>query len=202
MSIKLTASVVVPIAITDAMLVSSTTLEPATGEAVWDATVSYTVGQVVIRTQTHKRYENLIAGINATTPETVVSPVRWLDIGPTNRWAQFDQKIGTRTTSTGNLTTVLKPGIAEGVALLDLVGRTAVVSAKTATDGTVIYNRTIELDNSSVTSVYDWMFGEIIQRRNVVLTDLPGQYPNIELTVTITSTTGSSVGALDRKSVV
>lgn len=196
MSIALTASVIVPTAITDAMLVSCTTAEPAAGEALWNAATSYTVGQVVTRSTTHKRYENLIAGVNATLPETAVIPKRWLEIGSSNRWSQFDQKIGTATTSTGNLTTVLKPGSAEGLALLDLVGTSVSVSVKTATGGTVIYTKTIDLDGSIVESVYDWMFGERIQKRNAILTDLPGQYPSMELTITVNSTSGAAVGVL------
>jgi len=198
MSIKLTASVIVPTAITDAMLVSCTTAEPAAGEALWVAGTSYTVGQVVTRSTTHKRYENLIAGVDSVLPEVaaLAIPKRWLEIGSSNRWAQFDKKIGTATTSTGNLTTVLKPGPTEGLALLDLVGVSASVTGKTNTGGTVIYTKTIDLDASIVESVYDWMFGERTQKRNVVLTDLPGQYSTIELTVTITSTSGAAVGVL------
>lgn len=198
MTIELTASVIVPTAITDAMLVSCTTTEPAAGEVLWSAATSYTVGQVVTRTTTHKRYECLIAGVDATLPETaaLALPKRWLDLGATNRWSQFDKKIGTATTSTGNLTTVIKPGSVEGLALLDLIGISATVSVKSATGGTVVYSKTIDLDGSMVTSVYDWMFGDRIQKRNVLLADLPGQYPSMELTVTITSTSGAAVGVL------
>ena len=198
MTIELTASVIVPVAITDAMLVSCTTAEPATGETLWNAATSYTVGQVAARTTTHHLYENLIAGVNATLPEnaTTGATPRWLDLGATNRWSQFDQKIGTVTTSTTNLTTVLLPGSAEGLALLDLIGTTATVSVKSATAGSVVYTRTIDLDGSIVESVYDWMFGERIQKRNVILTDLPGQYPSMELTVTVSSTSGAAIGVL------
>lgn len=198
MTFELTASVIVPVAITDAMLVSCTTAEPASGETLWNAATSYTVGQVVARTTTHHLYENLIAGVNATLPEnaTTGATPRWLDLGATNRWSQFDQKIGTVTTSTTNLTTVLLPGSAEGLALLDLVGTSVTVSVKSATAGSVVYTRTIDLDGSIVESVYDWMFGERIQKRNVIMTDLPGQYPSMELTVTVSSTSGAAIGVL------
>ena len=198
MSITSTASVIIPTVITDAMLVSCTTAEPAAGEALWVAGTSYTVGQVVTRSTTHKRYENLIAGVDATLPEVaaLATPKRWFEIGSSNRWAQFDRKIGTATTSTGSLTSVLKPGSAEGLALLDLVGTSVDVSAKTATGGSVIYTKTIDLDGSIVESVYDWMFAERIQKRNAILTDLPGQYPSMELTVTVNSTSGAAVGVL------
>ena len=196
MTIALTASVIVPTVITDATLTSCTTAEPASGETAWSAATSYTVGQVVVRSTTHKRYENLIAGVNATLPELATTGVtpRWLDLGATNRWSQFDKKIGTATSSTGNLTTVLTPGSVEGLALLDLIGRSADISIKAAPGGAVVYTRTVDLDGSMVGGVYDWMFGDYIQKRNVILTDLPGQYPNMEVTVTVNSTTGSAIG--------
>jgi hypothetical protein len=199
MSIEPTASMIVPTAITDAMLVSCTTAEPDAGEVAWNADTSYPVGEVVIRATTHCKYECLIDGVDAALPEVaaLAIPKRWLNIGPTNRWAQFDKKIGTSTPSTGNLTTVIKPGSTEGLALLDLVGVSASISAISAAGGSVVYpTRTIDLDGSIVESVYDWMFGERIQKRNVLLTDLPGQYPNMEVTVTVSSTSGASVGVL------
>lgn len=198
MTIELTACAIVPVNVTDAMLVSCTVGELAPGESAWNAATSYTVGQVVARSTTHHRYENLIAGVDAALPEVaaLAMPKRWLDLGATNRWAQFDKKIGTATTAPGNLTTVIKPGSAEGLALLDLIGIEVVVSGTGATGGPVVYSRTIDLDGSIVESVYDWMFGERIQKRNVLLTDLPGQYPGMELTVTITSTSDSAVGVM------
>ena len=138
MTIALTAVCIVPTVITDAMLVSCTTAEPASGETLWNAATNYTVGTVVARSTTHHLYENLDDGIDATLPEEATGGLtpRWLDLGATNRWSQFDTKIGTATTSTGDLTTVVTPGSAEGLALLDLVGRTADVIVKSATGGT------------------------------------------------------------------
>ena len=196
MTIALTAVCIVPTVITDAMLVSCTTAEPASGETLWNAATNYTVGTVVARSTTHHLYENLDDGIDATLPEEATGGLtpRWLDLGATNRWSQFDTKIGTATTSTGDLTTVVTPGSAEGLALLDLVGRTADVIVKSATGGTVVYSTTIDLDNTVVESVYEWMFNDFVQKRNVLLTDLPGQYPNMEISVTVNSTTGAAIG--------
>lgn len=197
MTIALTAMCIVPTVITDAMLVSCTTAEPAAGETLWNAATNYSVGTVVARTTTHHLYENLIAGIDITLPENATGggTPRWLDLGATNRWRQFDQKIGTATTSTGDLTTVVTPGSAEGLTLLDVIGRMAEFIVKSATGGTVVQTRSIDLDGTVIESFYDWFFAEYVQKRNVVLTDLPGQYPNMEVSVTIYSTTGAACGA-------
>jgi len=196
MTIALTAVCIVPTQITDAMLVSCTTAEPAAGETLWNAATNYSVGTVVARTTTHHLYENLIAGIDITLPENATGggTPRWLDLGATNRWSQFDQKIGTATTSTGDLTTVVTPGSAEGLALLDLIGRSADVIVKSATGGTVVQTRSIDLDGTVIENFYDWFFADYVQKRNVVLTDLPGQYPNMEVSVTVNSTTGAACG--------
>lgn len=182
--------------VTGSGLIYCTTAEPASGETLWNAATSYTVGQVVARTTTHHLYENLIAGVNATLPENATTGVtpRWLDLGATNRWSQFDQKIGTATTSTTSLTTIVKPGLGEGLALLDLIGVTAKISATDAGSGVVIFERTVDLDSTTIESVFDWMFSDRVQKRNVVITDIPAQYPNMVVAVTIESTTGSAIG--------
>lgn len=197
MSTPTISYMIVPTVITDAMLVSCTVAEPASGETEWNAATSYTVGQECIRASVHQRYRCMTAGVSATPPESDTSdPPRWLDIGATNRWAQFDRKVGTKTTGAASVTTVIKPGSAEGLALLDLVGTSVDVTVRETTGGTVVYTRSVDLDGSIVTSIYDWMYGEYVQRMNVVLTDLPGQFPSGEITVTVHSTSGASIGVL------
>ena len=98
--------VVAPLTITDAVLISSSASE--TDYAAWNAGTSYTLGQRVIRTTTHKVYENLIAGTNANLPEN--DSTRWLDCGATNRWKMFDAKVGTSTVLPSPLTWTLAPG--------------------------------------------------------------------------------------------
>lgn len=197
MSIPICAYVIAPTTVTDTVLQSCTVAEPAAGETLWNAGTAYGVGDEAIRTTTHRKYKRLIAGTTAESPETdPADPPNWLDIGATNRWAQFDRKVGTKTTGAASVTTVIKPGSAEGVALLDLVGTSVDVTVRETTGGAVVYTRSIDLDGSIVTSVYDWMYGEYVQRLNVVLTDLPGQFPSGEITVTVHSTSGASIGVL------
>ena len=194
MSIPVTSYMIVPTVITTGMLTSCTVAEPAAGEAAWNAATAYTVGQEAIRATTHRKYKRIVAGTTATEPEN--DTTNWLDIGATNRWSQFDRKVGSKTTGTTSVTTVIKPGSAEGLALLDVVGTSGDVTMRETTGGAVAYARSVSLDGSVVASVYDWMYGEYTQRLNVVLTDLPGQYPSGEITVTVNSTSGGSIGVL------
>ncbi len=191
-----TAKVIIPTAVTDTALKSCTVAEPASGETEWNAATAYTLGQEAIRATLHKKYKRLVAGTTATAPES--DAANWLEIGATNRWAQFDQKIGSRTTvPSGNITAVLELGSIEGVALLDLRGKSVTVTLKQTPGGAVAWTRTQYLDDSRVASVYDWMYGEYRQLYNVIFSDLPGQFPNGELTVTVTgNTSGAAIGAL------
>lgn len=200
--IQLTAKTLVPTAITSAMLVSCTVAEPASGETEWNAATSYTVGDVAVRTTVHKRYKRLIAGTTATPPESDTSdPPVWLDIGATNRWSQFDRKVGTVTSvPSGDLVTVLQPGSVEGIALLELTGTSVrvVMTDRPAGPGAVVVydSGEISLDATPISSVYDWMYAPMQQRLSVVLTDLPGQFPSCEVTVTVRSTSGAACGVL------
>lgn len=191
-----TAKLIVPTPVTDTAIKSCTVAEPASGETEWNAAIAYTVGQEAIRASLHKTYRRKVAGTTATAPEA--DATNWLEIGATNRWKMFDQKIGSRTTSaSADITTVLELGSIEGVALLDLRGESVTVTLKQTPGGAVAYTRTTSLDGTPVSSVYDWMYGEYRQLYNVIFSDLPGQFPNGELTVTVTANaTGAAIGAL------
>lgn len=179
-----------PTIITDAMLTTAPA-EPSAG-MTWNAGTAYAVDALVERTTTHRRYKRKVAGTTATAPES--DTVNWADIGPSNRWAMFDRKVGTITTMTGSLTAVFRPGSVSGISLLELVGRQAVVTMKDAPAGTTVYDRTISLDGTIIGSFFDWFFTDYAQLTDFVLVDLPAQFTNCELTIAITATTTVSCG--------
>lgn len=180
--------IIKPITVTDAMLTSGTVAE--NDHPAWSAATAYAVGDKAIRATTHRIYERLVAGTTATAPES--DSANWLDIGPTNRWAMFDNVVGTVTAAASPLTVVLQPGSVSGLALMELVGREAQVTLKDASGGAVVYDEVIDLDGTIIESFYDWFFAEFEQRTDVVLTDLPGQFTGGELTITVTATSGNA----------
>jgi len=186
--------IIKPTVITDAMLVSSSVPEPDVGEEAWIATKAYTAGNVVIRASTHRKYERKVAGTTATPPEN--DAVNWFDAGPTNRWAMFDRKVGTATTSAGPLTVALRVGPASGLGALELVGRGLKAVLKDATGGTVVYTKTIALDGTVIESVYDWFFADFEQLTDAVMIDIPRHFTNGELTIELTGTSGVEIGVL------
>lgn len=172
--------VIVPTVVTDAMLLSSSA--PETDYAAYAAGTTYALGARVIRTSTHRIYESLAASNLGNTPE--LSPLKWLDIGPTNRWACFDRVIGTATVLAGALTVVLAPQKIDALALLELVGASVTVSITSASvGGAVVYSRSVSLDAAVILDYYDYCFAPIVQQTSVVLTDLP---PYADAVVTIT----------------
>ena len=113
-----------PMAIDDAMLVASSVAEA--DHPQWDAGTTYAKTALVIRQ--HRIWESLVDDNVGADP--TADSAKWLDIGPTNRWAMFDQALGTLTTATGELSvTIQTDGPISGLALLDVTGATVRVEA-------------------------------------------------------------------------
>lgn len=179
---------IAPITINDARFVSSTV--PETDAPAWNAATNYSVGTRVLRTGVHKVFERLLAGTTATAPES--DPVNWLDLGATNRWAMFDQVVGSLTTATTSLTAVIAPGPINAVALIGMNAAQATVTLTDPTDG-VVFNQTVQPDDLSwVDSWYAYFFNDLVRRESVVLFDLP-TYASATLSVTISASAGSQV---------
>lgn len=82
--------VISPIQVTDEVLVYSNV--PENDYSEWSAGTAYSVGQRVRVTSVHRVYEALVA--NTGVDPTVNNGNRWVEVGATNRWRAFDQKIG------------------------------------------------------------------------------------------------------------
>lgn len=186
--INKTMKVIRPTDITDAMLVSSTA--PETDYPAWVPGTTYAIGDKCIRTSTHRIYERITAGAGTVAPE--LDKTNWNDIAPTNRWAMFDNVVGTKTAVTSPLTVVMEPGGVSGVALMELAGRSLSVSMKDKSGGSIVYSRTVSLDGTAITSFFDWFFRPYEQQTSVVFSDLPLQFQTPELTISVTATAGNA----------
>lgn len=164
--------VIRPVSIGDAALVSSEVAE--TDHPEYASGTTYAAGDKVILSSTHRRYES-VAGANiGHSPAT--SPDKWTDIGPTNRWAMFDDSIGTSTTRTGSVMVEIAPGAIDALALIDTEAESADVTMTVG--ATVVYEGSRSFMNSGV-PINNWFvyFFEPIGRKNVaIFLDLPS-YP-------------------------
>jgi len=161
-----TLQLIQPITVTDAVLASSTV--PENDAVEWSSTATYALGARVMRATTHRLYENLTAANVGNDPAGVSG--QWLDVGPTNRWAMFDEALGTSTASVNSIQVVLNADAANAVALLDVVAASVRVRATG-------YDRTTDAGAGAITFL-----------------DLPANAGTV--TVTIAGTGPVSVGTL------
>lgn len=184
--------VITPLEINDARLTSSTIAEPDAGETAWNAATSYVLGDVVIRTTTHKKYENILAGVDAGVPES--TPTRWIEIGATNRWAMFDTLRNTQSIKASPVTIVLTPGArVDSIGLLSLDAETFTITAVVGAE--TVYSHSQELNTREVLNWYYYYFAEYSNIPNVVLFDIP-PYSNAVITITLTSVSDVKAGAI------
>ena len=184
--------VITPIEITDAILTSSTIAEPDTGESAWNAATSYVLGDVVIRTTTHKKYENILAGIDAGVPES--TPLRWVEVGSTNRYAMFDTLRNTQSIKASPVTVVLTPN-----ARIDSLGLLSVdadsVHIVVTNGAETVYEVTRSLGSHDVYDWYSYYFAPFKKIPNLVFFDIP-PYSTSVITLTFTSVSAIKIGAI------
>lgn len=185
--------VIPPVKITDAMLIASNAPEPSVSGVLWDAGTNYSVGAVVVRSTTHRRYKNAIAGVNATPPEN--APTRWLDDGPSNRWAMFDNNRSAPTVLASPLIVTVQPGArADSVAMFGLVADTAQIDVSLL--GVPVYSATIDLASRPIADWYEHFFAPFRQKPSVLRTNIPPNTAN-RITITLTKAVGNvQIGAM------
>jgi len=141
---------------TDAQIVSTNVVESA--DVTWSAASTYALAATV--KYNHIRYESLQAANLNHLPDAVNS-TWWLELGPTNLWAVFDSQTSTKTTATtSTMTYRIKPGgIFNSVAVIGVTGASNVtVNIYAGAGGTPIWTITKSLDNTFISSWYQWLF--------------------------------------------
>ena len=155
-----------PVTLGDAHLVASDVTED--DYTAWAVDNVYTIGARVLRAPSHRIYESAADGNTGNDP--LGASGLWIDIGPTNRWAMFDQALGTSTLRNGGMVVTIDAGAVHAVALLDVVGATVRVQ-------TTGYDQTQAVGPGAITFL-----------------DLPGV--DADLVVTVTGVGETSVGTL------
>ena len=182
--------VLIPFAVLDANLISTSIAE--NDFAVWDSATSYSVGDKVISTVTHRIYEALQASTAVDPTTDVADPPFWLNIGATNRWKAFDKTISDPVTVANGVTSIVYElgafGIpSNSVTLFGLKGRVASVVVDDATDGEV-YNREISLiDNALVNDWFNYFFQPARVKTEAIFESIP-PYANADYTITVEDT--------------
>ena len=156
----------------------------------------YKVDDRAIKISTHKLYQCTLE--TADDPEIGVNkiPQTWVEVGPTNKWAIFDDKKSTPTVSSSPYTIQLVPGVAvDSMAATNISGATEVQIIATSASAGEVYNRTIQLlDIDSVTDFYNYFFYELEYVNEFTIIDIP-IYNDLTIDITFTGSE-VSVGRL------
>ena len=145
-----------PFVVGDAALIASSAAENDHPE--WSPATTYPLGARVVRATAHRIYESAAAANVGNDPAAATG--KWVDIGPTNRWAMFDQALGSVTSAAGSITVTISAGKVDAVALLDVVAATVRVQAPG-------YDRTLSASTGTATFL-----------------DLPGGSGQVTVTIT------------------
>lgn len=155
-----------PVPIADAHLVASNVAEDE--YPAWAAGNVYVKGARVLFPPSHRVFESAADSNTGNSP--LGASGLWIDIAPTNRWAMFDEALGTSTVRDGGMAVTIAAGAVDAVALLDVVGATVRVQ-------TTGYDQTQAVGPGAITFL-----------------DLPGSADDVIITVTGEGET--SVGTL------
>lgn len=185
-------SVLAPVAITGAMIVSSTV--PETDHAVYNPATAYALGERCISTVTHRIYESVSQSPNSGhDPTNLINQFGavpwWVDQGPTNRWALFDAFVSTQCSSASPLTVVLRPGSFNAIALFGLDADTLNITVLDAPGGNVIYSHSDDLEASSPADFYEYFFDRFKPQTDFIATGLEA-FNAAQITITLTKVTG------------
>jgi hypothetical protein len=177
-----------PIEVDASILTSSDIAEPDAGETAWATSTGYVVGDIRIRTATHRKYRCLVAHTSpASTPTPENDTTKWEDIGGTNKYAMFDATYQTQSTRADSLSFVLTPGeLVNAAAFLNLEGSS--VRLEQSITG---YDRTISLVKHEVLSWYDFFFELPLREGDAIFADIPPS-PASTLTATIENAGGDA----------
>lgn len=166
-------TLVLPVTV-DAVALADTNVAEA--EAAWSGVTTYASGNVVRRTvgNVHRRYSSLQNTNLNRVPE--FEPDWWLDEGPTNRWAMFDDTTTTVTTNADLIEVEIQVPDgqrADTVYLAALDGRTARIQVVDPIAG-LVHDETYSLqDVGAVTDLWTYFKLPILRKAELLVTDLP-----------------------------
>ena len=159
----------------------------------WNADTLYSVGDKVLRdtgTTVHE-YESL-GNNRMVDPKN--NRTMWLDLGPINQSAMFDDRTGTKTTNTGSIEVTFKAqtnGYIDTVAVLAL-SNADTITVRATLDDVELFEQSYSLVKD-VSNWFDYYFAPFEWRESLVVR--PGVVKQgAEFTVTITGGATKTVG--------
>lgn len=188
-------AIIKPIAITDAMMISSTV--PETDYPVWSSGSTYALAdRVIVIGTTHKIYESVQA--SNTNHDPLTAPTWWSEVSATNRWKAFDTINSSKTAQTTSIVYVIRPGSAvSAFSALNLVDCATVrVQMVDPTYGTVYDNTMNTYSPPEEANWWSWFFS--VRRDTLTVITMLGlpTYPLADITITLTGGADLAVGVI------
>jgi hypothetical protein len=185
-------SVLVPIPITAAMLIS--TNAPASPYPAWANNTTFAKGAFCYSATTQRVYQSLVDGNlnhDPTDPNNQFGAVvYWQDVNPTNPMAMFDGDVSTQTAVATPLTVTLQPGPFSDGYMAGLDADQARVIVKDAQGGNVIFDTTYQLEGSAPAEWDEWCFDPFKPLSDLLFGGIE-PYASAEATVTISKGSGT-----------
>lgn len=171
--------VIRPLTIDDAALVASSVPETV---PLWDVLETYAEGELVRLDDTHRLYESQVDDNTGHDPRDTP---QWVDIGPTNRWAMFDEEVGTIAAAPESIeVSIHSAAISNSIALLDISGRSVRIVASTLEEGVLRDKSFSLLSTVGITDYWAWCFEPPVMSTLLIVSDLPS-FTGVTLTVTV-----------------
>lgn len=191
--------IIEPIAITEAMMLTSNVAE--TDAPAWDAAASYSAGdpEADIAADRVVRGHAIYQAVAASTgrdPLADAASAFWVRRGATNRWRAFDRLISDPVTQSGDITYRLQPGRrVDAIAFFGVSAASIRITVTDPADG-VTYDRTHGLvDNSAVTDWWSYFFEPVIIVDHDVSEGIPA-YTGTQIDITLSSDGLTEVGQI------
>ena len=180
--------VIEPLTITDSILTSSNV--PEDDYAEWSSGTTYNLGDRVIVVSVHKVYESA-TNSNTNNDPTTDGGTNWLEVGATNRWKAFDQKLSDPVQQSNSIsyTFTTTQSIVNSIAFFALAADTVQITVTPFGAGSPVYDETYDLlDTTSIIDWYTYFFDPAgVKERELLVVDLPS-YSSATITITITDT--------------
>lgn len=171
--------------------------------AEWDNGTAYSALDIVQVAAAKRKYESQV-GSNTGNDPTTDDGTNWIDIGPTNPWAMFDELSETQTERSGNITSEINAtGLVTAEAFFNLEATTVRIEVEDAIEG-VVYDEEFDLTSyDNVDDFYDYFFAPLIRKTDLYVDGLP-PYAGATITNTITNPDsiakcGKLVAGVDRE---
>lgn len=155
---------------------------PENDYPLWVSSKAYVVSDRVMLG--HNNYEALVAHTNSS-PTVVTDPPTWLDLGPTNRWRMFDDKVGTVTTNPESISLSISPGRAvDALAFFGLDAGSIYVRVTDPYQGIVFESQVSPVSTDGINDWYDYFFSPVELNEDFALLDIPvGSYGSVDIVI-------------------